>query len=111
MSLANKPLSIFLSLADPWHACCKELFCRSYRITESNKLIAIELPLRYEKLKSSIKVIKRNQNVNSNSAQKGGTKKAGARNKREIAMTVKNWIVELRQERQTRSHFFAKLPD
>jgi len=49
--------------------------------------------------------------VNSNSAQKGGTKKAGARSKRDISMTVKNWIVELRQERQTRTHFFAKLPD
>ena len=70
-----------------------------------------ELPLRYGKLKSSIKVIKRKQNLNSNIAQKGVIKKAGARSKREIAMTVKNWIVELRQERQTRTHLFAKLPD
>jgi hypothetical protein len=69
------------------------------------------LPLRYEKLKSSIKVIKRKQNLSSNIAQKGVIKKAGVRSKREIAMTVKNWIVELRQERQTRTHLFAKLPD
>jgi len=62
-------------------------------------------------MKSSIKIIKRNRDDNSNEPRNGKTEKTAEKSPREMVSTVKTWIDELQQKRALRATRFSKLPD
>ena len=55
-------------------------------------------------MKSSIKIIKRKQNDNSNESRNGKAEKTAERNTREMVSTVKTWIYEMQQKRRAQGH-------
>jgi hypothetical protein len=62
-------------------------------------------------MKSSIKIIKRKGNDNSNEPRNGKTVKTAEENTREMVSTIKTWIDELQQKRALGATRFSKLPD
>ena len=62
-------------------------------------------------MKSSIKIIKRKRDDNSNVSRNGKTEKTAEKSTREMVSTVKTWIDELQQKRALRATRFSKLPD
>jgi hypothetical protein len=55
-------------------------------------------------MKSSIRIIKRKSNDNSNESRIGKTEKTAERSTREMVSTVKSWIIELQQKRRAQGH-------
>ena len=55
-------------------------------------------------MKSSIKIIKRKRNDNSNESRNGKTEKTAEKSTREMVSTVKTWVHELQEKRRAQGH-------
>ena len=62
-------------------------------------------------MKSSIKIIKRKRNENSDESMMGKTEKTAERSTREMVSVVKGWIDELHQKRRNQANAGFKLSD
>ena len=61
-------------------------------------------------MKSSIKIIKRKQDAESNDLNTSKPEKSVEPSTREMVSTVKSWIAELQQRKREQSSSFSQLP-
>jgi hypothetical protein len=61
-------------------------------------------------MKSSIRVIKRQEAAEANDLKTSVGEKSVEQNTREMVSTVKSWIAELQQRNRAQAHLFSPLP-
>jgi hypothetical protein len=61
-------------------------------------------------MKSSIKIIKRKQDEDSNELKGSEGERSVERSTREMVTTIKSWIIELQQRKRDQGHSFSDLP-
>ena len=60
-------------------------------------------------MKSSIKIVKRKRDEDSNDLKTSEGEKSVERSTREMVSTVKSWIAELQQRKRAQGHSFSDL--